>query len=233
MALQTAEITYTDTCSKPLCLCVDTPVFLFLQDGELTTDNRPFLLGVVTSVVEQSDLSVVVTISYDDSTQPGGGWVFSFPVGGSGGTVCAPDCIGPCDWMTKVLALTGLDRDPLIQNPIVFQYEIANWKDLIANGTFTLARMGVPEGFRLRSVTLTCDRYDLDTSFNFTLNVEGVPNVPLTTITASQAQILIPDITDIQWDDEIEVVIADVAWLFPDTAARGLIVNLIGDLIPV
>lgn len=233
MAFATASITYPSTCDKPLCLCVGVNVFMFLMDGTLTTDGKPFLLGEVTAVTEQSDLSVIVQITYQDSNIPTGGWVFSFPVGGSGGTVCAPDCLGPCDWMTKVTTLTGFGREPLVLNPIVFQYTLSEPDALIVNGTYTLPRMGLPEGFRLREVTLTGQQYDDNTSFNFTLNVEGVGNVPITNITQRHASNITPTITDIQWDDSIEVVIADVAWLFEPTAALGLVVNLVGDLIPV
>jgi len=230
MAIETAEITYASLCDKPSCLCVDTQVLIFLQDGVETTDDKRFILGMVTEVQENTDNSVTVTVQFDDSTLPDG-FTLTFPVAGVGGTACAPDCLGPCAWMTKLLAIAGTDVEPVVTNPIVLDYQllpISN--DGIENGTYPLPRMGIPEGLKLRALIVTSDIYNAMTSYNFTFYVGAVPYVATTSITASGAFVATLASANIAFDAAMSVVIGGVSQTYP-TLAEGIVVTLVGDLL--
>ena len=231
MALQQSTITYDEVCLMPACICEDAEVVFFLQDDLLTTAGLPYVVGTVVSVTQLSTGAIEVVIQYDDATLPivdGDKLEVIFPGASVVGTVCAPDCSGICDWMGKVLALianTDLQSTYLLERQI---YTPANW---VADGTFVTPRMTLSPGMRLAAVKITCDTYDSGTTLTLNLKVGSTVVAQYIGNLSAQksATILVNDILN---DQKPTVEITGTAYTNYATAAKGLIVTLIGVVSP-
>jgi hypothetical protein len=231
MALQQSTITYSEVCLMPACICEDADVVFFLQGGLLTTAGLPYLAGTVVLVTQLSTGAVEVVIQYDDATLPevdGETLQVIFPGAAVTGTVCAPDCAGDCDWMGKVLAVQEA-ADPQTQYLLERQiYAPANW---VANGTFVTPRMTLSPGMRLSAVKITCDTYDSGTTLTINLKVGATVVAQYVGNLSAQksATILVNDILN---DQKPTVEITGTAYVNYATAAKGLIVTLLGVTTP-
>ena len=227
MALQQSTITYSELCLMPACICENADVVFFLQGGLLTTAGLPYVAGTVVSVTQLSTGAVEVVIQYDDATLPtvdGEKLEVVFPGAAVTGSVCAPDCSGECDWMGKVLAVQAA-ADPRTEYLLERQiYAPANW---VANGTFVTPRMALSPGLRLSAIKLTCDTYDSGTTIEFDLKVGSTVIAQYIGNLSAQksATILVNDILN---DQKPVVEITDTAYTNYATAAKGLIVTLLG-----
>jgi hypothetical protein len=229
MALRQSTKTYLDACDVPTCMCADAEVVFFLKDDLLTLSGKAYVDGTVVSVTELSTGAVQVVIQYDDADLPdvdGEKLEVIFPGVVAEGTVCDPDCAGECSWVKKAKAL-GSESEPVfyLERQI---YGASNW---VADGQFSTPRIALTPGLRLTAVRLTCHQYDAGTSLTLNLKVGATIHAQYVGNLSAQkgATILVADLPN---DVLPEVEITGVTYANYATAAKGLIVTMIGTTMP-
>lgn len=231
MALQTAVKHYLALCDMPQCMCAPCPVYIFLKDPELTTDGLPYFMGNVTLIDALASGGVDVTISYDDATLPLDGAdpiEVIFPGVAEVGTVCDPDCAGPCDWVTKVTRMLESALPGGLQH---LQYRMYDVDEDVANGVFPLPRIAYQPGFRMTSVRITCHLYDINTTLTVELKVGATVHATFTGNLAMQRGLTIIDV-DLDNDELPELHITGLANGVYGLAAAGFVIDIFGIVKP-
>ena len=227
MALHIITKHYASPCSKPDCICVDADVVFFIRGNTLATDGKPYILGMVTSVTALTTGGVDVVISYDDGSLPVD-FEMTLDDGVDQGTVCDPDCFNEGSWLWKVNKLIGAGQNPAIINrahPVYLNTQH------VVNNTFDLARIPFDQGLRLTALKITCARYDVNTTLTATLKV-GSTVIGSYTGNLAHMRGLTIAATDLAPDAKPTLYISDVASTIYDDGALGLVLEMIGILVP-
>ncbi len=226
MASRTVVKHFIEACDLPSCLTNGSTATVFFKDGRLTTDVKPFIDGTITAITQTSSGGYDVSFTYNDATMP---FVIMFPTGSAAGNSCDPDCLTECSWVWKMRKSIPQSLIPL--NLLVRAYQLYSFDAWVANGTFDLPRIPFDEGFRMTEVKLTCFTYDPSTTATIELKVDGV------TIASFSGSLLHCRgmniaIRDIAHDKMPMVVITNVTSAVYDDAALGLVIEIVGTLIP-
>jgi hypothetical protein len=230
MALQNVVKHYADECDMPSCICVDGAVVIFLLDDELTTDGKPYFPGTVTEIEILTTGGVDITIQYDDATLPlveGEPMAVIFPPA-EDATVCDPDCAEDCDWFTKVRRMMDAEGNGGLLSRWYIAYTS---EEDVANGVFQIPRIPFDPGFRLTDVRITCFTYDINTTGTFTLKV-GATNIAQFVGNLAQQRQMTILVTDLLNDELPELHITGVTNGVYGLAAAGLVLELLGIIIP-
>lgn len=222
---------YLALCDMPQCMCVDCSVFIFLKAPTLTTDGLPYFMGTVREIEELSSGGVDVTIEYDDATLPlveGDPMEVTFPSVSVEGSVCDPDCAGPCDWLTKVQRMM---ESALPGGLINRHYQVYDPDESAANGVFDLPRIPFVPGYRLTDVRVTCFTYDINTTCTIQLKVGSTVKAQFTGNLAQQRQLTILS-TDLANDALPQLHITSLVNGVYGLDAQGLVIELIGIIQP-
>ncbi len=227
MALKTITKHYANPCDKLDCICEGADVALFLAGDVLTTAGKAYVAGIVSSVTALSTGGIDVVIAYDDAPLPVD-FEVSFTVGSTEGTVYDPDCLTPGSWLWKTEKLFGAGQNPAIINrahPVYLNDEH------VADNTFDLARIPFGEGMRLTAVKLTCARYDANTTLTATLKV-GSTVIASYTGTLARIRAMEIAVNDLLEDEKPTLYVTDVESVIYSDGALGLVLELIGILVP-
>lgn len=219
---------YEALCDMPRCICPAMPVAMFLKNGLLTTDAKPYIEGVVISVTEDGSGGIDVVISYDDTTMPTEEETLVVVSFGDEGTACDPDCLDECSWLSKVLSLQATGSSRIINR----FYQLFGPDEDVTTGVFDIARIPFPTGFRLTDVRLTCYTYDINTTLDVTLQV-GADLKAHATGQALGAQVALTiDAALLPYDGKPVLTIPGLTNGVYGMAAKGLVLELIGIIEP-
>lgn len=216
----------------PQCMCVDCDILIFLRNGALTSDGKPYIVGHVTQVLQLSSGGIQVTFTYDDATLPTEEIdeedvpiEISF---GEDGTACDPDCFTDCSWASKVLSLLENATIAGLQNRHYILYQD---DEPVADGSFNLPRIPFTPGFRLTSVRITCFTYNANTEGTFNLKVGATTIASFEgTLEEQRVLVLVPGLELIAYDAMPVLECVDVAQTVYEAFALGLVIELIGVL---
>lgn len=227
MALHTVTKHYASPCDKPDCICEDAEVAFFFRGDTLTTDGKAFVVGTVSTVTELSTGGVDVVIAYSDTTLPAE-FELVLDEGLTLGTVCDPDCYSDCSWVKKVEKMIGAGQNPaIISRPhVVYMND-----EHVVNNVFDLPRIPFDEGMRLTAVKITCARYDANTTLVATLKV-GSTTIAAFTGSLAQMRGLAIAVNDLTADQKPTLHLSSVSSTIYEDGALGLVLELIGVLIP-
>ncbi len=220
---------YTTDCDLPRCMCVDQPVRVFFKDGVITTDAKPYIDGTVTALTQRSDSGWDLTFTYSDTTAPTG-FTMVFPTASAPGNVCDPDCFGECDWLWKVQQM--IDAAPLGVPLMDRAYQIYLPDQWVENGVFDLPRIPFDEGFRVSEIKLTCGRYDPNTTTTIVLTIDGTTYASFSG-SLNHARGMNIAHTDMLHDKQPVLTITGTTSAVYADAALGLVIEIVGMLIPV
>ena len=221
--MQTIVFHYTSPCVIPDCMCVGADVALMLKGTSLTEDGKPYVRGTITIIEQTGTNAYDVTIEYDESTL--GELVPSF---GVEGTCCDPVCITECSWLWSVMRLLESATGASMVNRHYTLYDSSQW---VADGVFDVPRIPFATGYRLSAVHLTCFRYDENTIITAELRVGSTLIASYTGPLDAQAVLEI-DVTDIAYDEMPVLTISGTDSSVYEEAALGLVLELIGIIIP-
>jgi hypothetical protein len=227
MALQIITKHYANPCDKPDCICEDAEVALFFRGETLTTDGKAFFVGTISTVTALTTGGVDVVIAYDDATLPAEFTVI-LDDGLDLGTVCDPDCYSEGSWVWKTSKMIGAGQNPaIISRPHVIYLNTQH----VANNVFDLPRIPFSQGMRLTSVKITCNRYDANTTLVAKLKL-GSTVIAQFTGSLAQMRAMTISVTDLVADVKPTLHIESVASTIYDDSSLGLVLELIGILIP-
>lgn len=221
---QTIIFHYSSVCEIPACMCVDAEVALMLRGTALTEDGKAYIAGTITAIDETATNAYDITIEYDDATL--GELV---PVFGVDGNVCDPICITECSWLWAVIRVSETVNNPPLINRHYTLYNSAQW---VEDGTFDVPRIPFATGYRLSAVHLTCTTYDENTEIVAELRVGSTLIASYTGNLAAQVEMTIA-VTDLDYDELPVLTISGTTNAIYEEAAKGLVLELLGIIIPV
>lgn len=220
---------YDEVCNMPECMCANCPIFIFLRNGALTSDGKPYIIGTITLINQLSTGGIEITFTYDDATLPVVGEDPIEITFGVDGTACDPDCGSDCSWLVKMLAVLDTAAISGLQNR---HYILFPEGEPVEDGTFQLPRIPFsPGGLRLTTVRITCFDYNANTQGTFNLKVGATIIASFTGTLAEQRVLaLVPGLETIAYDAKPVLECIDVEQVVYEAFALGLVVELIGVL---